>query len=244
MNVESYVCAKCGRHCKDKRGLSIHSRACQGTPSLVCEFCNTTFSSAYCLSIHIHRCSENKKQRQEQTESLKEELEKLREKLKTVELAQQEELKNCKTQLRNEYESQLKLRDDDLKKLNILNNELMEKEQESSQKIAELKADLNDTKVYLRRLEEINIELSLSERNTTIINDNRVQIFLCFDPSTTQEKIHAHSHTIENTSDLISLLHSLGVHNYLRDNNKFQDTLSLNKSIEGDTQKKFKDLFL
>jgi hypothetical protein len=236
MNVESYVCDKCGRHCKDKRGLTIHSRACQGIQNLVCEFCNTTFSSAYCLATHTPRCTENKKQRQEQTESLKEELEKLREKLKTVELARQEELKNCKIKLQNEYESQLKLRDDDLKntskKLDVLKREVKAKEQDS----AKLTAELSETRVYLRSLQEINAKLSLKERNTTIINnnDNRVQVLQCFDPSMIQGKIQPPNYVIGNVNDLVLMLRSLGVRNCFRVNDKSRGTLSWNKPGEGE----------
>jgi hypothetical protein len=86
MSSESYDCEKCGRHCKNRRGLSIHMRVCEGTKVLVCQYCNTTFCSIYSLTVHSTRCTENKKQKPEQDKMVKTELQELQDKLKEIEL--------------------------------------------------------------------------------------------------------------------------------------------------------------
>ena len=65
----SDACEKCGKTFKGKRGLTMHMKVCEGTQNLVCEFCNKNFSSIYSLSIHSTRCTEVKKQKQDQLEA-------------------------------------------------------------------------------------------------------------------------------------------------------------------------------
>ena len=87
MNIDSNSCDKCGKICKDKRGLSLHLKSCEGLISLTCEFCNKSFANSYNLHMHLSRCNENKKvtkQReqllQEQNQIFKDQLKELQEK--------------------------------------------------------------------------------------------------------------------------------------------------------------------
>jgi len=62
--MSSFVCDKCGKECKDKRGLTVHSHKCGIEKRFVCEFCNQEFATAYSLSIHVPRCKTLKSQKE------------------------------------------------------------------------------------------------------------------------------------------------------------------------------------
>ena len=50
------ACDRCGKECKDKRGLALHLKKCEGLKALDCEYCNQTFANPYSLSVHLTRC--------------------------------------------------------------------------------------------------------------------------------------------------------------------------------------------
>jgi hypothetical protein len=60
-NSISFNCEKCGRECKDKRGLTLHYNKCNGPQSLECEFCKEEFANHYNLLSHLTRCKHNNK---------------------------------------------------------------------------------------------------------------------------------------------------------------------------------------
>ena len=94
MSVDPNACNKCGKICKDKRGLTLHMKACEGILNPCCEFCKKMFANPYSLSIHMSRCSEGKKTVKEKDEAVKTELQQLQEKLKELELKHQQEIKD------------------------------------------------------------------------------------------------------------------------------------------------------
>ena len=62
--MSSFVCDKCGKECKDKRGLTVHSHKCGIDKRFICGFCNQEFATAYSLSIHVPRCKTLKIQKE------------------------------------------------------------------------------------------------------------------------------------------------------------------------------------
>jgi hypothetical protein len=89
--VDALSCDKCGRQCKDKRGLSIHMRVCPGTKNFICEFCNTEFSSIYSLNIHSTRCSKYKDNIKKKDNLLMEENQRLKKQIEVLESKKKEE---------------------------------------------------------------------------------------------------------------------------------------------------------
>ena len=237
MSEESYDCEKCGRHCKNRRGLSIHMRVCEGTKVLVCQYCNTTFCSVYTLTVHSTRCTENKKQKQEQDKIVKTEIQELQDKLKEIELKHQQEIKYLNVKIRSDYEQQLKIRDDDLLGFNNEIKTLKEKVYLFEKENARVTEELNDLRVRERELFAINSKLSLKDTNTTIINqnDNRVQL-QCLESSMIQGRINPPNYVIGDVPALVNMLRSLGVRNSYRINDKARGTLTWNKPEEGEVR--------
>ena len=245
MSADSCDCERCGRHCKDRRGLSVHMRACQGNKALVCEYCNTTFGSVYSLTVHSTRCVENKKQKEEQDKLVKNELQELQEKLKNIEVVHQnklkemeiksqQDIKDLNLKVRADYEQQLKLRDNDLKSYYKDVEELKIKLTKEEEQNKFLKAAIDSNNVTLQTVMDINAKLSMKDTNTTIINnDNRVQL-QSLDPSMIQGRIQPPEYAIGNVNDLVCMLRSLGVRNCFRVNDKSRGTLSWNKPGEGE----------
>ena len=234
MSVETYPCDKCGRQCKDKRGLSIHMRVCPGTKNFICEFCNTEFSSIYSLNIHTTRCTEIKKQKKEQDAITNTEVQKLQDKLKDIENKHKQEIKDLNAKIRSDYEQQLKIRDEDIKRyyeeLNISKETLKLKDKEVDQ----LKNTIHDKNVEHSFIKDLCSKLSMKDTTTTIINnDNRVQL-QSLDPSMIQGRIDPPDFVIGTVNDLIRMLRSLGVRNCFRVNDKSRGTLSWNKPGEGE----------
>ena len=234
MSVETHPCDKCGRLCKDRRGLSIHMRVCQGTKDFICEYCNSVFSSVYSLSIHSTRCTEVKKQKQDQDKIVKSEIHQLQDKLKEIEMKHQQEIKNLNVKIRSDYDQQLKIRDDEIKnyydELNLSKETLKIKEKEVDQ----LKNTIHEKNVEHSFIKDLCSKLSMKDTTTTIINnDNRVQL-QSLDPSMIQGRIDPPGFVVGTVNDLIRMLRSLGVRNCFRVNDKSRGTLSWNKPGEGE----------
>jgi hypothetical protein len=51
-----FPCPKCGKYCKDKRGLGIHEVKCISTQNFTCIYCNVSFCSRHSLSRHSKTC--------------------------------------------------------------------------------------------------------------------------------------------------------------------------------------------
>jgi hypothetical protein len=257
MSNKSNVCPKCKKACKDKRGLTLHMKSCQGVIDLTCSFCNNTFANSYTLAVHVSRCNKSKQYQEEQDQILKNEIAQLQDKLKEQEqkhilvtkeqeqkhmletkelkFKHNQEVKDIKKYMRTDFDSQLKLRDDDLasfhKQLESLKKEIQDKDQKNTQ----LTQSLNDRDVSNRVLIDLVSKISLKESNhtTTIINDNRIQL-QCLDPSMIQGRINPPEYAIGNVNDFVGMLRSLGVRNCFRINDKARGTLRWNKPGEGE----------
>ena len=247
--MSSCVCDKCGKECKDKRGLGIHSAKCEGIKSCHCDYCNQAFANPYSLSVHLTRCKVFKKNKDS---IVNEEVVKTQSKMTEYE----EEIRRLQSLLDNreknyhrDLDRQLKIRDTDL---SSLMNEV--KELSSTLKTKELEnealtKEVNNLNVEKRTLQEFNNRLMLKEtttnNNTTIINqnDNRVQL-QCLLPSMIQGRIEPPDYVIGTVNDLVNMLRSLGVRNCFRVNDKSRGTLSWNKPGEGEVRDPNGDQFL
>ena len=239
MSVDLNTCSKCGKICKDKRGLTLHMKACEGILNPSCEFCKKTFANPYSLSIHMSRCSEGKKSIKEKDETIKTELQQLQDKLKEVELKHQKELTDLKTSLRIDLEQQLKIRDNDLSSIMKDYTQLKNDYKVIEVKYEMIEAEKKSLIVDKQTLTELNARLSLKD-TTTIINqqtnnDNRVQLN-CLEPSMIQGRIHPPDYIVGSVNDLMRMLRSLGVRNSYRVNDKSRGTLSWHKPGEGEVR--------
>ncbi len=54
--MNALACSKCGKLCKDKRGLSVHEARCQITHKLRCTYCSSFFDSDHLLKTHLEQC--------------------------------------------------------------------------------------------------------------------------------------------------------------------------------------------
>ncbi len=258
--MSSFVCDKCGKECKDKRGLTVHSHKCGIDKHFICEFCNQEFSTSYNLSVHVTRCKTLKTQKEltvkEELTTLQSELQaakaeitkllslqkedkdecsKVQNKMKELQEKHKKELADLKTSLRIDLEQQLKIRDNDVSSIMKDYTQL-----KSDFKVMEVRNEMLEKensylKVDKQTLTELNARLSLKDTTTNIINqnDNRIQLN-CLEASMIQGRIHPPDYVIGNVNDFIRMLRSLGVRNCFRVNDKSRGTLSWNKPGEGE----------
>ena len=62
MSSDHHSCSKCGKECKDKRGLSVHESKCGRTKKPICPHCNTEFLYLGSLHNHLSSCKVLKQQ--------------------------------------------------------------------------------------------------------------------------------------------------------------------------------------
>jgi Zinc finger, C2H2 type len=248
-------CLQCGRQFKDKRGLTIHLKVCDGViASVICSHCNESFANPYSLSVHQSRCKVLKQKKYDlELETKQKAIVKLEEtqdknnqlQLKIAELERihlqllsdkENEISDLKEKHRIDVAQQLRIREHDFISLNKEVERLTTEAKLKDQKIDNLSEQLDEFKVREREL----FALYTKERQkdtTTIINqnDNRVQM-QCFDPSMIQGKIDPPGYVIGSVNDLMNMLRSLGVRNTYRVNDKSRGTLTWNKPEEGDVK--------
>ena len=247
MSIDSIPCTKCGKLCKDKRGLTLHLKSCDGLLVFNCQFCHKTFSNSYNLNTHLSRCDEHKKANKDkeqllydENESLKNQLKEIQEKhqktLQENESRHQTELSDLKKALRIDLERQLKIRDNDVSSLINDHKEVEKNFEVLKGKYEMLEEEKKSLIVEKQTLTELNARLSLKD-TTTIINqnDNRIQMN-CLEPSMIQGRIHPPDYVIGSVNDLMNMLRSLGVRNSYRVNDRARGTLSWNKPGEGEVR--------
>ena len=251
-------CERCGKECKDKRGLTLHIKKCDGNKPSQCEFCKEEFSNQYILAVHLTRCKIIKAQNKEKEviareetikrlSSKEEENKQLNERLKEMEHKYQKDVDDIKKSLRIDYEQQLKLRDHDLSYMIKDYNDMRENLKAMETKVEVLEAEKKFLLVDKHTLTELNSKLSLKDTNTMIINqhnnDNRIQL-QSFESSMIQGRINPPDYTIGSVDDLVRMLRSLGVRNCFRVNDKSRGTISWNKPGEGEIRDPNAEQFL
>lgn len=166
--MSSFVCDKCGKECKDKRGLTVHSHRCNVDRHFICEFCNQEFCTAYSLSMHVTRCKILKSQKEmtirEELNTLQLDLEASKaENIKLLSLNQdaKEEsfkLQNKLKELESQYKDQLKeFQENHQKELLDLKTSLRNDYEQ------QLKIRDTDISSYYKENEELTKELKVRE---------------------------------------------------------------------------------
>ncbi len=183
---ERCVCNKCGKECKDKRGLTVHSHKCGIDKHFICEFCNQEFATAYSLSIHVPRCKTLKSKKEltakEEMANLqsdlqaaknditkllslqqdaKEESVKHQNNLKDYEFQTQEQIKNIQEKYKKDLlELKTSLRIDFEQQLKLRDNDILLIMKDYTQ----LKAEFNIMKLKNEMLEKENKTLSVDKQ--------------------------------------------------------------------------------
>jgi hypothetical protein len=251
-------CERCGKECKDKRGLTLHVKKCDGKKPNQCEFCSEEFANQYSLAVHLTRCKVVKAQNKEKEDIAKEEMIKklvhkeeenkqLRDLLKEMEIKYHKDITDIKTSFRLNYEQQIKIRDNDVSSYHIEIQTLLRELKDKEQQIDDLKEVNKSLQIDNRTLVNTISTLSLKDTNTTIINqhnnDNRIQL-QCFESSMIQGRINPPDYTIGSVDDLVRMLRSLGVRNCFRVNDKSRGTISWHKPGEGEIRDPNAEQFL
>ena len=158
---EKHICSKCGKECKDKRGLGIHNAKCEGITSCDCKYCKQPFANPYSLSVHLTRCKIGKKQKEdiEQKDNENNQL-----KLKQIE----EENKSLRDQLNElqekfniKLEEEMKHRDEKIEYLEQEYNKMCLRYNTIEIKNKNLEKELRETIVENRVIKKINDQFVL-----------------------------------------------------------------------------------
>ena len=59
-SINTFICSKCNRQCKDKKGLAIHMARCKDPEVFSCQYCQIVLSTKKCLQNHYDVCVERK----------------------------------------------------------------------------------------------------------------------------------------------------------------------------------------
>ncbi len=262
MSGSDSVCPKCGKQCRDKRGVTIHLKKCGEIKEFICNACNAEFTAHHSLLVHYNRCKIIKQQHQEkeiakQQESLKMDLLKQQEHIKehmqqeqekTLSIIQQKDneiqslkdkLKEIETIHRMDMKQSLKLRDDDVNALSQEVKSLSVELKVKSEAYEGLREQLEVAKHQIRFGQEQLKSLSSKENNMTMIlnnnsnNTNQSLDLKCFEPSMIQGIIQPPERVIGTVTDLMNMMRRQGVRNCFRVNDKTRGTLTWNKPGKG-----------
>jgi TolA-binding protein len=162
-------CLQCGRQFKDKRGLTIHLKVCDGViASVICSHCNERFANPYSLSVHQSRCKVLKQKQYEiELETKQKAIVKLEETqdknnqlhLKIAELERihlqllsdkENEISDLKENHRIDVAQQLRIREHDLISLSKEVETLTTEAKLKDQKIENLSEQLEECKIEKR----------------------------------------------------------------------------------------------
>jgi hypothetical protein len=132
-------CDRCGKECKDKRGLALHLKKCEGLKALDCEYCNQVFANPYSLSVHLTRCKAIKIHKETMN---KEEIISLQSELQSSK-AEISKLLSLQKESKNEIDKILNIKEEENQRLKEKLQELELKHQkEQSELTISLKLDL------------------------------------------------------------------------------------------------------
>ena len=162
---EKHICNKCGKECKDKRGLGIHNAKCEGITSCECKSCKQPFANPYSLSVHLTRCKVLKKQ--------KEDIEQKDNETNQLKIKQIEEENKCLRDQLNELQEnfnikldeQLKHRDEKIKYLEQEYNKMCLRYNTIEIKNKNVEKELRETIVENRVIKRINNQFVFRYKN-------------------------------------------------------------------------------
>ena len=130
----SYNCKKCGRLCKDRRGLSKHENVCILDRGLTCKHCGVSYSVFFKLKCHLVSCKAYHRHLEE------EKINQLKIKLEHKIIPLKYEYEQKLEDLQDSYsKEQNQLEESYIKTLSYYDKELDVKEQEYYQELSRLK---------------------------------------------------------------------------------------------------------
>jgi hypothetical protein len=234
IKAKSCTCSKCGKECKNKRGLHIHEAACSGSTSLDCEGCHKQFSSIYVLQRHIPSCPVLEKERhdkavEEQVRFIREEYERRIHSLET-------EKHNLDKSYNLRLDSMIKETKDECKKyidhIDILTKQVND--------LTHRNQDIEDERKMLTRnmLDNWNKTTSLMTHSQNIqVNNNQNNstnmVFQSFNYGECLDKIKPPDFTVFSVGEVVNLLFDSGFGNYIRTPDRSRGVLLWNNPEKG-----------
>jgi hypothetical protein len=222
---ERKECSKCGRECKDKRGLAIHEAKCkivsQPPKKFECQYCHNEFATNQSLHVHLEKCrsySDFVK-----TSSFEEEKRKL--------LVQIDELK---TKMQEENNRSLQLFIEENKKI-VSECESLKNEREILiSKCTTLEKNHNKMleEVLFHSRENLNLAKTIAEKPSStsifqnILQNNNSLNLPIFDPSVIQGKINPPEVIVGNAYQLVNHILRLGFGNFVRSTDRSRKILT------------------
>lgn len=224
------ICSKCGKECKDKRGLSIHEGKCTGPEQFVCMYCNVGFCSKHSLSRHSKTCKhvedyEAKEEKKEKIQELEDKISSIMIRQKTLDQCHEYDIKR-----RQEAEDSLIKEKKEMEtKIDSLSKLVSELEQERLSLLREIKGDKTRALELASKIADNTGSSYVQNHTIQNIQHNHFNTFP-FDPSFIQGRISPPDVTVIDTQGLVHHLFNLGLSNYFRIGDKTRKTARWIKS--------------
>lgn len=239
-----YKCDLCGKHCKDKRGLGIHSANCKHTQLFNCTYCNTQLKTYKNLNNHYITCVEYRIHQIQlkynaDTDKLKSDYE-----AKINDLRQQHINETSKLESEFEFKMSiekrehnqqlhfaeqrcdniLKMSSDDMRRIQEERDQLQEDKKQQQKRIQDLESKINQLErkndlyiqAYIKKDQSQQGEAKTVIQYTNNNHTNNNIHLQHFDPSCFSDKIRPPEVMIRNVDQLIDLLNSNGFRNFYR----------------------------
>ena len=219
-----FICSKCGKECKDKRGLSIHEGKCKETKKFICIYCNVEFCSRHSLSRHTNTCKhiqeyEAKEESKDKIQELEQKISAMMIRQKTVDQCHEFDIKR-----RQEAEDSLiKEKTDMISKIDNLNKIVSELEQERLSLLREIKGDKTRALELASKIADSSGSSYVQNHTVQNIQHNHFNTFP-FDPSVIQGRISPPDVAVNDIKGLVRHLFNLGLSNYFRIGDKTRKT--------------------
>jgi hypothetical protein len=216
----SCVCSKCGKECKDSRGLAIHENKCGIEKNTTCSHCEQTFATVASLNRHYASCK-ILKQEEEQKELYK------------AKIDLESRLQYNQEQFNKAIQEERYQRDQMIKMIRDEQQSLYREKEGTLQRVKELEHIIIEQKDKIKQLEKKNDTLNhnmiefakkATDKNGTTIyqtntNSNVQNGHLQlqhFDASLIQDKIVPPSRMVYDVGQLVEHMHRFGLGNMYR----------------------------
>lgn len=226
-------CDKCGKECKDKKGLAIHQHKCNKTVSpaeFICLYCNTKLSTKQNLQRHYDSCKlyvhiEEAKLKEQNLNNKIKNLESQIEHLSSKNNELKENIRISNIHSSNRYDSLLKEKDNLEQKLIQSEKKSSEEIKKREEKITSLEKEVRSCWNKIDFWSKRYADKDSSQHNPTTIqvvnknnisNSNQFLFLQNFDPSLIQGYITPPDTIIRNASQLVDKVINLGLRNIYR----------------------------
>lgn len=169
MTDTSYNCSRCGKECKDKRGLSVHEASCKKNKNFHCPHCSILFACNTTLVRHIPVCSvkmqnDIKKEIEDKEQERRIQYENTIKQLKEENQILQSSFSKRESDFLNEKEFLIRQTDYNIK---TIEQEKKKTEEELNISKSQLEETIKETKVLRERLDQAFIE-SKQDKNKIV----------------------------------------------------------------------------